>query len=250
MDDFHKQLAVCISRNNIISANELLMAEVGKAIVHHRADFIALLSNSDAQADVDMADAYLIDLYMNNIHKKDLILGTAFLVNNNNKALGADGESEISDQGVKQSYQCMVSNFSGWDYQSPTGFLGIPSPTGAQVAQHRNDWAYDWFPDGQHRTDSSGQYITKMEKKSNFPGAGLLASSAIKVAGNIIQNKQKAKEDIAKAALAERNRQRALALKAKEAKAKKLKIGLIVGGSVLGIALIATAIYFIKKSNK
>lgn len=249
MNDFHRELAMCISRNNIVAANELLMQEVGKAIVHHRADFIALLSNSDAQADADMADAYLIDLYMNNIHKKDLILGTAFLVNNNNKMMGADGDSEISDQGVKQAYQAMISNFSGWDYQSPTGFLGIPSPTGDQVAQHRMDWAYDWFPEGQHRTDSSGEFLTRLDKKSDFVGTAMVAKNFVKNTLGAAKNQEKAKSDIAKSALAERNKQRAAALKAKEAKDKNLRVGLIVGGSVLGIAIIATAIYFIKKRN-
>ncbi len=242
MNDFHKQLAICISRSNMAAANELIMAEVGKAIVHHRADFIALLANSDAQADADMADAYLIDLYMNNIHKKDLILGTAFLVNNNNKTIGADGETEISDQGVKQSYQAMINNFSG-------GFLGIPSPTGEQVAQHRMDWAYDWFPDGQHRTDSSGQYITKLDKKSDFIGAALAAKKVVQNTLGAAKAQEKAKSDIAKSALAERNKQRAAAIKAKDAKSKNLRVGLIVCGSVLGIAIIATAIYFIKKRN-
>jgi len=99
---FHQDLATNIGEDNIVGANRVIMTELGKVVVHHRQDFIDLLVHSDAPAYAELADKELIDMYFENLHNKDLIIGTALLVNIHNKTMNADGENEVSDTGVRR----------------------------------------------------------------------------------------------------------------------------------------------------
>ena len=199
---FHSELSVYIGQNDIDGANAVIMKEMGKIAVHHRADFIDLLVNSDAPAHADFADEQLINMYFDNIHKKEMLIGTALLVNMHNKSVGFDGEREINDDATKASYRVM-SNFFG-------GITGIPNSAGYKKAHE-----YDW-------------------KHSDLFGLGAV-KAGVGVAKNI-----KARNDMKKAAEAER-------IRIAEAKAKKLKTGLIIGGTVVGLVVIGLLIYKFKK---
>src|SRR6185369_18021798 len=129
---FHQELAVNIRENNVLGANRVIMGELGNIVVNHRQDFVDLLVNSDAPAFAELADRELVNMYFENIHKKDLIIGTALLVNIHNKTEGADGESEINDVGVKAAYKVMSSCFSGQ--------VGPITPQ--EIAAHRYDWQH------------------------------------------------------------------------------------------------------------
>lgn len=236
--DFHKNLSVCVSNNNVGAATGVIMDELGHMVVHHRSDFVELLVNSDAPADAKMADAELVKMYFDNVHKKELLIGTALLVNMHNKADGFDGNAEVSDLGVKASYRVLNTNF-------------IRSRTGQEAAQHR----YDWKVDGQANTGPT----SSAEGQSNFWGAIVAGASGITNKVLEGQNKKKygaldaataqakAKSDITKAIVQQRTDQIAAATKAKEAKAKNIKIGLIVGGSIVGLSIIGLLIYTLKK---
>lgn len=231
--EFHKDLAIHISRNNTGEANRVIMEEVGKAVVHHRADFIDLLNNSDVPAYADMADAHLVELYINNINKKDLLIGSAFMVNMQNKTMGADGTQEVSNTGVQQSYATLNRYFVAG------------SPSGTETEEHRLDWMTD--------------PIMNDEKKSEFWGAAIAGATGI--AGKVLEGQhtkkygaldavkaqQKAKADIARSVMQQRQTQLDTAKAKQASKAKNLKIGLIVGGSVVGLSIIGLVIYLIKR---
>ncbi len=217
--DFQKELAIHVSRNDIGSANSVIMQEVGRLVVHHRADFVDLLNNSDNQTHIGMTDALLVQLYMDNIHKKDLLVGTAFLVNIHNKTVGFNGESEVSDAGVKRAYKVLSSNFYGAEE--------------TEAEEEKSGFIFDTLLKG--GVGITGKVLDAQHKKKY----GALDAAVAQ---------QKAKADIAKSIIAQRQSQIDSATKAKASKDKNLKLGLIVGGSVIAIAFIGLTIYLIKKN--
>ncbi len=130
---FHTELSVYINQNDVEGANAVIMREMGKVAVNHRGDFVDLLVNSDVPANAQFADDQLLNLYFDNLHKKEMLIGTALLVNMHNKVSGFDGKDEINDAGTKASYKVM-SNFFG-------GIEGIPNSKG-YIEQHQYDWKY------------------------------------------------------------------------------------------------------------
>lgn len=219
MKPFHSQLSIYIGQNDIVGANELIMSEMGKIYVYHRPDFIALLQNSDLPAHADFADEQLINMYFDNLHKKDLLVGSALLVNDKNKQSGFDGEMEINDKAVKDCYKCM-SSFLG-------GIPGIPNSMG-YIKEHQFDWKANGF-DG--------------EQQSNAIGA-VLGTAAIGGAAKLIANRKTNKEN---AKIAMQNRIAIEKQKQADRKAKNLRTGLIVGGIVAGLIVVGVLIYKFKK---
>ena len=209
MKPFNSQLSIYIGQNDISGANSLIMSELGRIYVNHRPDFIALLQNSDLPAHAEFADEQLINMYFDNLHRKDLLVGSAILVNEHNKQSGFDGEMELSDKAVKDCYKTM-SNFLG-------GIPGIPDSAG-YIKERQFDWKY-----------------------SEAIGATLAAGKAI---GGVVKNRQNAKADMQKAILLEKARKER---EEKERKAKNLRTGLIVGGVVAGVLVIGILIYKLKK---
>jgi hypothetical protein len=130
---FHTELAVYVNQNDVDGANAVIMKEMGKIAVHHRGDFVDLLTNSDVPANAQFADDQLMKLYFDNINKREMLIGTALLVNMHNKVSGFDGKDEINDAATKSSYKVM-SNFFG-------GIEGIPNSKG-YIEEHQFDWKY------------------------------------------------------------------------------------------------------------
>ncbi len=213
---FHEKLALNLSQNNLGGANCVVMQELGKVAIHHRADFVDLLVNSDAPADAELADAELLNLYMDNIHKKELLIGTAFLVNLHNKKPGFDGEQEINDVGVKSSYQVMSNFFGQMDVVG----------NGRDKYKRSEEWKSGFIVDTilKGATGITGKVLDGQNKKKYG------ALDALKA-------KQKAKSDIAQSMMAERQKQIDNIQKEKEEKGKILKIGLIVGGSLIALGI-------------
>jgi len=89
------------------------MTELANILVRNKADFVDMLNESSVYATISMSDAELINLFINNAQSnKKLLLGAALLTNMHNKQMGFDGEDEISDGGVKNSYAVMNSYFN------------------------------------------------------------------------------------------------------------------------------------------
>jgi len=199
ISDFHYNLAGHISQNDIDSANSVVMMELGRIAVNHRADFIDLLNHSDAPAHADFADGELVKLYMDNVHKKDLLIGSAYLVNMHNKTVSADGREDVSNRGVKSAYRVMSC------------FYGQMAPKeGGRTTERSEEW------------------------KSSVVGLGLAA----KVGIGLVKNKLKAKSDLSNAMIEQRRLQKEAAEKEKEKKSKNLKTGLIIGGGLLVLGLV------------
>ncbi len=207
------------------------MKELGRVAVHHRADFVDLLNHSDVPAHGDMADAQLVKLYIDNIRKKDIVIGTALLVNMHNKTVGFDGQDEISNAGVKQAYKIMSSYLVG------------PASNAVLEAERQLYKRSDWMPEQQ-----SGFIWDTIAQGGMGIANKVIDNQHNKKYGAIdsLQAAQKAKSDLAQSMVAQRQAQIDNAAKAKELKAKNLKIGLIVGGTVVGLAIAGFIYYKLK----
>lgn len=112
MYDFYSEFSSALGDGDVSGANASLMKELAAILVNNKSDFVDMLNESGIDADADMSDAELIQLFVDNAStNKKLILGAALLVNVHNKKMGFDGEDEISDDAVKQSYFTMKSCF-------------------------------------------------------------------------------------------------------------------------------------------
>ncbi len=229
---FHQNLAISIRQNDLPGANRVVMHELGKIAINHRADFVDLLNHSDVPAHAEMADAQLVKLYFDNIKKKEMLIGTAFLVNMHNKTTGFDGRGEISDIGVKAAYKAMSSSLVG-------------PATNEQIYQERQAYKnVDWIPE-----DTSGFIWDTLAKGGVGITNKVLDSQHKKKHGamDALAAQQQAKADLAKSMIAQRQAQIDAAAKEKERKAKNLKIGLIVGGCVAALAIGGFIYYKLKK---
>lgn len=112
MYDFYSEFSSALGDGDVSGANASLMKELAAILVNNKSDFVDMLNESGIDADADMSDAELIQLFVDNAKtNKKLILAASLLVNVHNKKMGFDGEDEISDEVVKQSYFTMKSCF-------------------------------------------------------------------------------------------------------------------------------------------
>lgn len=227
--EFYNDLINYVASSDTDNANTLLMKELGKSLVKNKENFVELLTSSGVAANDSMSDVELIDAFVDNLaNNKTLMISAAYMVNKQNSFSNADGEEQISDNGVKLSYKVM------YDFFNESGI------------------------DGDDFRNADGE-----EEKSNFIPVGLLLKGA-KMAKNLIDNKKggggtksggggssanadKARDAMKKAVAEQKKAEALLKQKELEAKQKTKKILLITGGSLLGLGLLGFIIYKIKK---
>jgi hypothetical protein len=228
--EFYNDLINYVASSDTDNANTLLMKELGKSLVKSKENFVEFLTSSGVAANDSMSDVELIDAFVDNLaNNKTLMISAAYMINKQNSFSNADGEEQISDNGVKLSYKVM------YDFFNESGI------------------------DGDDFRNADGE-----EEKSNFIPVGLLLKGA-KMAKDFIQKRKEggsnkgggggsqsdkaqiAKDAMKKAVADQKKAQALLKQKELEAKQKTKKILLITGGSLLGLALLGFIIYKIKK---
>jgi len=241
MNEFQHSFDSYVNENDIDEANRVLMQELGSILLSDRSDFVALLVESGVKASVDISDANLINLFIENIQSnKELMVGTALLINHHNKTMGFDGDNEINDQSVKDSYSVMYSYF---------------------------DDVYDVDDEG--NSEFVGALIkgasSLMNKNGNGGGGGdaqnTLAKGGVGIANKLLENRRRskhgaidelykqreAKRQMVKAVMEQRQKEQQVKAEQLKAKQKNTKIGLIIGGSVFGLVVIGGLFYALKK---
>jgi len=112
-DNFNTDLSVFLKNNDQQNANRLVLDELAKALVKDKENFIEVLRSSDLSVLDDATDLHLIDTFVKNATtNKKLLLGASFLINHRNQTLNFDGEEEISDTGVKDTYKVIDEYFN------------------------------------------------------------------------------------------------------------------------------------------
>lgn len=233
--DFCKDFNASIDAGDVNGATHSLMKELGKILVRNRKDFVDLLNDSGVPATLGNTDAELVNRFVDNISTNPkLILGASLLTQMHNKQMGFDGESELSDEGVKNGYYAMQSYFSADEY-SYIDLEGIGSSTLGGAA---SGGAVGAIAGAIGDISKATSKISEGQQKKKYGGLDYLSK------------KQDAKTAMVQAALAQRKAQIDAASKAQETKAKARKMTYIIGGSVLGVAIIATVIVLLVKKKK
>lgn len=223
IEDLYESFVESYNEGDIKSASLALMKELGNILVKQKIDFVNLLNESDIPASIEMNDSELVNLFIKNIDtNKKLMLGSALLVNMHNKQIGFDGDEEINDDGVKAAFAAIDEyfNFSEDEYSN-----AVSGAVVGAVAQ------------GVGELSKLGTTALQGRQKKKY---GAL---------DIAKQKSEAKAAMTQQILAQRQAQIEAAQKEKEAKAKTTRTLLIVGGVVIGVAILGIIIYKVKKRN-
>jgi len=222
-EDFLSEFNGSIENNDLISANNALMKELGNILIRKKQDFVDLLNESGIPASINDSDISLINSFVNNIaFNRKLMLGASLLIQMHNKQLNFDGIDEVSDLGVKNGYQVMKSYFIDEEYSN----LVDPATVGA-IAQGVGSLA-----------DVAKTGIEAGAKNKYAKKYGSL---------DLAQKREEAKQQMIQSILAQKQQKLEAAKKESEEKAKNKRLIYIIGGSVLGLAIIGIIIYSIKK---
>jgi hypothetical protein len=217
-EDFLSEFNGSIENNDLISANNALMKELGNILVRKKQDFVDLLNESGIPASINDSDIDLVNSFINNISfNRNLILGTSLLIQTHNKQIGFDGADEISDEGVKNGYQVMKSYFIDEEYSN--------IDTVGAIAQGVGELA---------KLGTKGLEGQQKKKYGSL---------------DLAQKREEAKQQMIQSILAQKQQKLEAAKKASEEKAKNKRLIYIVGGSVLGLVIIGLVIYSIKKKK-
>jgi hypothetical protein len=211
--EFYNDLINYVSKSDTSNANALLMTEVGKSLVKDKANFVELLTTSGVPANDSMSDIELIDAFIGSLpSNKTLMIGTAYMINKKNAFLNADGEEQISDNGVKVSYKVL----------------------------------YNYFND-EETSNAVGAIAAGVGALANLGSAGIAASQKKKYGATDALTKQaESRSQLVQSVLAQRQAETLAKQKAAESKAKTKKILLIGGASLIGLVLIGVIVYKIK----
>jgi hypothetical protein len=234
MNEFHSKLAEYIKTKNLRNANDLIMTELGKCLVKNKGEFVDLLNYSGISASSAMTDAQLIALYISNIvDNEKLLIGTAYLVNKSNEMVSFDGESEISDTGVKRTIQILYNYFED-------------EPTNAE--QDPNEDFYSSSEDYSNAAAVVGAIATAVGQGAEL-GSTITKARQRKKYGvlDTAQKQLDAKQALIQSVIAQKQAQTDLQKTSTEAKTKKLKIWAMLGGGIVIVSIIAFVIY---KKNK
>lgn len=111
-NNFNLSLKKYIDNNDSENAHKVIMCEIGNSLASNRENFIEVLKSANIEVDSNMSDVTLVNEFCRNIpSNRKLLLGTAFLINHNNRSVGFDGEETIDDKATKDTYKLMYSYF-------------------------------------------------------------------------------------------------------------------------------------------
>jgi predicted RND superfamily exporter protein len=101
------------------------MNELAIALVEDKPSFVTILRDAKINADVNESDLSLIDKFVRHApYNRKLLLDASLLINFRNREINADGESEISDDGVKATYTNLVEYFDGVPDEEKSNWIG------------------------------------------------------------------------------------------------------------------------------
>ena len=216
-NDFHTKLSSYIKAKDNESATRVILNELATSLIKDKENFAEVLNSAGVRVSNNDTDIDLIDAFVKNApSNKKLILGASLLINHRNQALNFDGESVLSDAGVKATYKELDDYFNFYgEEQSNAG----------------------WSDAVKSIVDVGGQVTGKVMANQDVKKRG--ASTALakqqdarkQMIQNVIASKQKETDE-------------------KNASARKQKkILIIAGASVLGLVLIIGLIMVIKTSK-
>jgi len=113
-EHFNKTLVGYLKSKQNEDAFQLVLNELATSLVQDRENFVEILNNAGVPASMDDSDVVLIEKFTQNaVANQKLLVGAAMLINYRNRVTNFDGDEEISDAAVKNTYHVLQSNFMG-----------------------------------------------------------------------------------------------------------------------------------------
>lgn len=110
---FHNELSSYVKDKDNENATRVILREVAISLINNKEDFIEVLRSAGINIVDNATDVQLIDSFVKNApNNKGLLLGASLLINHRNQGVNFDGESELSDAGVKATYKELDDYFN------------------------------------------------------------------------------------------------------------------------------------------
>jgi hypothetical protein len=112
-NNFHTELSKYVKAKDNENATRVILNELATSLIKDKENFVEVLRSAGVSVSNNDNDADLIDKFVKNAPtNKGLILGASLLINHRNQSINFDGESEISDAGVKATYKELDEYFN------------------------------------------------------------------------------------------------------------------------------------------
>lgn len=226
-EDFYKKFTAYVKANRSNEANMVLMRELGRIMINKREDFIYMLKYSGVDVPENISDINLIELFLKNIYiNQRIILGTSFLIAENNKMSSFDGEEYTSNICADAVHKSLKNYFFDTSKENMYGSLF----EGEETSNFEGDTDNLFY----------SQDADNFQKRINKP------IPKRDTQRELFKKKMSAKHSLIEGVVDVRQKE-ADALKETE-KQKRLK--LIIGSSLIGATIIAISVYAIIKYKK
>jgi hypothetical protein len=165
MNKHYSNFVNAVNNKDVKEANWSLMRRLGETLADDRHNFIELLNESGVPATADMSDEFIAELYINNIDtNRDLALGTALLVSEENKVLSFDGGEEFDDNSVKSAYAVLRKYYDEeYSYLDPVtaiaGAIGAGANLGSTITEAKQRKKYGMMDALQKKSDAKSQML-------------------------------------------------------------------------------------------
>lgn len=228
--NFYNNLTNYVKKQDNDNANRVIMVELGNLLVKDKPNFIEVIRGANINVPDNATDIQLINAFVDNApSNRKLLLGASFLINHKNKSVGFDGQGKVSDTGVKATYKVMYQYFDASQYEDTSDIV--------------NDDYYSATGDEYSEAGWGTAVSTGLDMVKGFVPNKNASSDAL-------AKQQDARRQMTQTILAQRQQQADEKAKEKERKHKSQKTLLIVGGVIVGLAIIGGIIYAIKKGKK
>jgi len=238
------RIATHLKNNNPKSANAEIAKALGSIIYYHKPEFVKMLKDSYIAVPNNPNLLELVNLYIDNIDKNTkLALGSAKLLSKYHNLPTTHGFAGNDDNMTKGIYYVIVDHFSPESKSNAGGdALSDISTIGAQTSAGAASGGVVGAIAG--AIGGIGNAVAETQK------AKAQQTEADNKIFDLISKKQEAKNSLITGILGASTADKDAQAKAAESKSKNLKIALIIGGSVLGIAAIGLTIYLVRKKRK
>jgi hypothetical protein len=240
MNKYHTNLIRFIKENNNIAANRVVMQELGTLLVKNKPDFIEVLKGANIVVPDNATEEQLVEAFVRNANSnRNLLLGASFLINHNNRQIGFDGEDVISDSGVKTTYKVMHSYFEASKF---------PDTSDSLTEDFYSADGEDFYNAGADPVSAIASAIGAIAGTTGTFAQGAQQKRDAKTAVTRLAGKQaEARSQLLQSIVKGKQAEADVLLKQKQEKAKKTRLMLIIGGSLVGLLLVGGIIYAIKK---
>jgi len=171
LTDFHRELGTYIKTKQDEDATKLILKELGVCLAKDKDNFVEVLNNAGVPASITDSDITLIEKFSQNaLSNKKLLLGASLLINHKNQITNFDGESQVSDAGVKNTYKVLYNNLIG-DEEEQSNFIPALLSVGAKLLGKRKENAE------QKKADTNAELMKSLLEQRRREAAARVAKA-------------------------------------------------------------------------